>query len=176
MNLQSSGCRLSRGRKLGSGGEGGQHAPPTRPCYPSQNIATQSPARHAGYCWRDGRQVFLRYLRRGAGGEAHVAVESVGAADDVEDDGVELAEIVALEDVGDVFERDGFPDVHANENVAAADALLGGGAAGADIEDGEAAAIAGTQALELVLIHDGHLEADGGPRFVRKGGIFRGFR
>src|SRR6185369_9331817 len=89
-----------------------------------------------------------------------MAVESVGAANDVEDDGVELGEVVALEDVGDVLDGNRFPDVHADEDIALADALLGSGAAGADVEDGETAAVASIQRLEVVLVHHGYLETD----------------
>ena len=59
-----------------------------------------------------------------------MAVERFAAAQDVEFHRFEVAEVGAVEHVVDVFQRRRFPDVHAHQHVAAANALLGGGAIG----------------------------------------------
>src|SRR5262245_13825758 len=123
------------------------------------------------------RSMVAALLGRRAGGQAQMPVQRVGAANDVEDDGVELRQIIAVENVGDILERYGLPNVHANEDVAAADALLGSRAARTNFEDGQAAAIPSVEALELVGIHHGQLQADCAPRSVRQPARFlRGAR
>src|SRR6478735_1009535 len=106
-------------------------------------------------------------LRRGSRGEPHMPVERIAATDDVEHDRVILRQIVALQDISHVLQRDRFPNMHADENIAAANALLGGGAAGADIEDRQAAAITGIERLELVGVHDRELQTERVPGAVR---------
>ena len=105
-------------------------------------------------------------LRRRPRGQPHVAIERVAATNDVEHDRVELGEIVALEDVGDVLERDRLPDVHAHENIAAANALLCGGAASANVQDRQSAAVARAAILEFVLVHHRQLQPQRAPRAI----------
>ena len=47
----------------------------------------------------------------------------------------------AVEDVGHVLQGDRFPDVHAHQHVAAADALVGRGTVAADGHHGQPAAV-----------------------------------
>src|SRR5688572_24863566 len=86
-------------------------------------------------------------------GDPQMAIERVAAADDVERQRVESGQVLAVEDVGDVLERDRLPDVHSHQHVVLLDALLGGWPARADGDDAEAPAIARAQLLERRLVH-----------------------
>src|SRR5947209_2594403 len=95
--------------------------------------------------WSRGRRHGLkchscRAQRLRGNGSVHLlepAAADLAGADDVEAEGVERREIWVGQDEDDVIEAERFPVVQADEDVAALDAGLVGGAASAYLDNGE---------------------------------------
>src|SRR5436190_8279324 len=92
-----------------------------------------------------------------------MAVERFAAADDEEFQRLEVREVVAIEDIRHVVHRDRFPDVHSDQHIPLADALLCSWTFLADGGNLQPAAIACTQSAELGFVDRRELEAQLSP-------------
>src|SRR6476620_2233191 len=97
-----------------------------------------------------------------------MAVERFAAAENVELHRFELGEVGSIENVVDVVERDRFPNVHADEDVAATDTLLRGRAVGANVGHGQTPAISRAVGLELTLRNRVEPQAEHVPGTIRR--------
>src|SRR5262245_44765002 len=95
-----------------------------------------------------------------------MAVECFVVPQDVELDGLEIGEIGAIEDVVDFRKLGRFPDVHADEDIAATNSLFGGRAVGADGQDRQASVVSRLVLLELRLRNDLELQSQQIPGWI----------
>ena len=70
-----------------------------------------------------------------------MSVEGFVSTKHVELDGLNVGDVVSVHNIGEIFQRDCFPDVHADKDVASANSLSAGGARATHGRDFQTAAI-----------------------------------